>query len=134
MPKCIWEDLALDFIVGLPTSQGNTTILVVIDHLTKYAHFGALLTHYIASKVAELFTHMVIRLHGVPCTLVSDRDPVFTSQIWKKLFEFMGTYETEDELFLPFLNRRLIRSDKPILRTIPQSFHNKEPEKMESLS
>ena len=91
MPEWVWEDLALDFIIGLPTSQGNTTILVVIDRLTKYAHFGALPTHYTASKVVELFTHIVIRLHGVPRTLVLDRDPVFTSQLWKKLFEFMGT-------------------------------------------
>lgn len=91
MPERIWEDLAMDFIVGLPNSRGQTTILVVIDRLTKYAHFGALPTSFTTSKVAELFSHMVIRLHGVPRTLVSDRDPIFTSQFWKKLFELMGT-------------------------------------------
>lgn len=91
MPERIWEDLALDFIVGLPNSKGNTTILVVVDRLTKYAHFGALSSNFTASKVAELFCNMVIKLHGLPRTLVSDRDPIFTSQFWQRLFELMGT-------------------------------------------
>lgn len=91
IPTRVWEDLALDFIVGLPNSKGSTTILVVVDRLTKYAHFGALPTSYTASKVAELFCNMVIKLHGLPRTIVSDRDPIFTSQFWQKLFEFMGT-------------------------------------------
>lgn len=91
MPERVWEDLALYFIVGLPNSRGYSTTLVVIDRLTKYAHFDTLPAHYTATKVAELFSNMVIRLHGLPHTLVSDRDPIFTSHFWKKLFEFMGT-------------------------------------------
>lgn len=54
VPERVWEDLAMDFITGLPNSWGNTTILVVIDHLTKYSHFGALPTSYTTSKVVEL--------------------------------------------------------------------------------
>ncbi|XP_062094224.1 uncharacterized protein LOC133800283 [Humulus lupulus] len=91
IPERVWEDLAMDFIVGLPNSHGVTNILVVIDRLTKYAHFGALPNHYSATKVAELFSNMVIRLHGLPRTIVSDRDPIFTSAFWKRLFELMGT-------------------------------------------
>uniref|UniRef100_A0A803Q2X2 RNA-directed DNA polymerase n=1 Tax=Cannabis sativa TaxID=3483 RepID=A0A803Q2X2_CANSA len=78
MPKRVWEDLVMDFIVGLPNSNGVTNILMVIERFTKYAHSGALLDHYSAAKVAELFTNMVICLHGVPRTIVSDRDPIFT--------------------------------------------------------
>uniref|UniRef100_A0A803PDJ6 Integrase catalytic domain-containing protein n=1 Tax=Cannabis sativa TaxID=3483 RepID=A0A803PDJ6_CANSA len=77
--KRVWEDLAMDFIVGLPNSNGVTNILVVIDRFTKYAHFGALPTQYSATKVAKLFTNMVICLHGIPHTIVSDRDLIFTS-------------------------------------------------------
>lgn len=91
IPEWVWEDLALDFIVGLPSSQGATNILVVIDRFTKYAHFGALPNHYSATKVADLFINMVIKLHGLPRAIVFDRDPIFTSAFWKKLFEFMGT-------------------------------------------
>ncbi|MCP6423310.1 hypothetical protein NL463_28785, partial [Klebsiella pneumoniae] len=70
----VWEDLAMNFIVGLPISHGVSTILVVIDRLTKYAHFGALPLHYTATKVADLFTNMVIKLHGMPRTIVFDRE------------------------------------------------------------
>ena len=91
MPERAWEDVAMDFIVGLPKSNGVTNIVVVVDRFTKYAHFGALPNPYTACKVAELFSNMVIRLHGVPRTIVSDRDPVFTSAFWKKIFELMGT-------------------------------------------
>lgn len=91
IPDRIWEDLTMDFIVGLPNSNGVTNILVVIDRFTKYAHFGALPLQYSATKVADLFSNMVIKLHGMPRTIASDRDPVFTSAFWKKLFELMGT-------------------------------------------
>ncbi|XP_062093441.1 uncharacterized protein LOC133799440 [Humulus lupulus] len=64
IPERVWEDLAMDFIVGLPNSRGVTNILVVVDRFTKYAHFGALPNHYSATKVADLFSNMVIRLHA----------------------------------------------------------------------
>lgn len=87
----LWEDVALDFIVGLPKSKGCTTILVVVDRLSKYAHFGSLPKSHTAGQVAELFCTMVIQLHGVPRSIISDRDPIFTSQFWKRVFELMGT-------------------------------------------
>ena len=93
IPDRVWEDLALDFIVELPNSKGYSTILLVVDRLTKYAHFGALPANYTVTKVVELFCGMVIKLHGLPRTIVSDRDRIFTSQFWKKLFEMMGVKE-----------------------------------------
>ena len=75
--KKVWEDLALDFFVGLPNSKGNTTILVVVDRLTKYAHFGALPSDYTVAKVAKIFYRMVIKLHGLPRNIVSIK--IFTS-------------------------------------------------------
>lgn len=76
----------MDFITGLPVSQGSTVIFVVVDRLSKSTYFGALPTSFTASKVVELFVSMVVRLHGFPHSIVSDRDLVFLSAFWRKLF------------------------------------------------
>lgn len=81
----------MDFIVGLPGSRGYLVILVVVDRLTKYAHFGALPTHYMTAKVAQLFVDIVVKLHGYPSSIISDRDTVFISVFWRKLYELSGT-------------------------------------------
>lgn len=61
-PKPVWEDASLDFITRLPTSKGLTVILVVVNRLTKYAHFGTLPIHYTAQKFAELFLEIVVKI------------------------------------------------------------------------
>ena len=91
IPDKIWQDLAMDFITGLPLSDGYTTILVVVDRLSKQAHFGALPRAYSAPKVANLFAQMVWRLHGMPISIVSDRDAIFLSKFWTELFTLSGT-------------------------------------------
>ncbi|GJX77411.1 ty3-gypsy retrotransposon protein [Tanacetum coccineum] len=77
-PTTVREDVSMDFITGLPTSRGSTVIFVVVDRLTKYAHFGALPTSFNAHKVVELFVDIVVKHHGIPKTIVSDRDLIFT--------------------------------------------------------
>ena len=91
VPQRIWEELSMDFITCLPKSKGKTVILVVVDRLSKYSHMGALDTHYNATKVAELFVNMVVKLHGFPKTIVSDRDTIFLSHFWRELFRLSGT-------------------------------------------
>lgn len=76
IPEAVWEDVSMDFITGLPMSKGVTVIFVVVDRLTKYAHFGALPTSYNAHRVAELFMDIVVKHHGFPKTVVSDRDAI----------------------------------------------------------
>ena len=69
----------MDFITGLPKTQGKDCIFVVVDRLTKFAHFFAIATHFSAAQVAELFFREIFRLHGLPKTIVSDRDSRFMS-------------------------------------------------------
>lgn len=82
--------ISLDFIEGLPHSHGYDCILVVVDLFSKYNLFIALKHPYTALSVAKLFMLHIYRLHGLPTALVSDRDKVFTSQLWRELFRLAG--------------------------------------------
>lgn len=81
----------MDFIEGLPKSNGKDIILVVIDKLTKYAHFIALSHPYSALTVAQKFLDFVVKLHGPSTAIILDRDAIFMSQFWKELHKVMGT-------------------------------------------
>jgi len=72
----------MDFTEGLPKSNGKLVILVVVDWLSKYAHFGSLAHPYKARKMAQLFLDTIFKLHGMPETIFSDHDPTFTSHFW----------------------------------------------------
>jgi hypothetical protein len=87
----VWEDLSIDFITGLPKSKGFEAVLVVVDRLSKYSHFVLLKHPYSAKSIAELFAREVVRLHGIPNSIVSDRDPLFVSHFWMELFKLQGT-------------------------------------------
>lgn len=90
IPNRIWADISMDFIDGLPNSQGKSVVFVVVDRLTKYGHFMALSHPYTAQDVAKVFFDQVYKLHGLPSTIVSDRDAVFTSHFWQELFSLQG--------------------------------------------
>nr|CAN75226.1 hypothetical protein VITISV_035857 [Vitis vinifera] len=90
IPCLVWDDITMDFIEGLPTSNGKNTILVVVDRLSKSAHFLALAHPFIAKMVAEKFVEGVVKLHGMPKSIISDRDLVFMSQFWQEFFKLSG--------------------------------------------
>ena len=82
----------MNFVVGLPrTQQRHDTILVIMDRLTKSAHFLPVKVSYSLDKLAEIYIREVIRLHGVPFSIVLDRDPRFTSRFWPSLQHILGT-------------------------------------------
>ena len=81
----------MDFIEKLPKSTGKDTIMVVVDRLSKYAHFVPLSHPFSTLTVAQAFMDNIYKLHGVPSTIVSDRDKVFLSTFWKELFRVLGT-------------------------------------------
>ncbi|RVW69833.1 Transposon Ty3-I Gag-Pol polyprotein [Vitis vinifera] len=91
IPCQVWDDISLDFIEGLPTSQGRDTIMVVVDRFSKSAHFLPLSHPFTAKNVAEKFVEGIIKLHGMPKSIVSDRDPIFISNFWQEFFKMSGT-------------------------------------------
>lgn len=76
----------MDFVEGLPKSEGYSVILVVVDRFTKYAHFIPLKHPYTAQIIARVVLDNIVKLHGLPKTVVTDRDKVFMSSFWKELF------------------------------------------------
>jgi hypothetical protein len=90
IPSRVWADISMDFIEALPKVHGKSIILTVVDRFSKYAHFIPLGHPYTASSVARAFFNDIVRLHGIPESIVSDRDPVFTGNVWRDLFKFSG--------------------------------------------
>jgi hypothetical protein len=76
-----WQDISMDFIEGLPVSEGFNCILVVVDKFSMYSHFLPLKHPFIALQVAKLLLDAVVRLHGLPKSIVSDRDKIFTNHL-----------------------------------------------------
>lgn len=91
VPKQAWDVISMDFISGLPLSDGFDCIMVIVDNFTKYGHFIPVKHPYNAQKIADLFLDNVYKLHSKPRVIISDRDPVFTSNFWHSLISRVGT-------------------------------------------
>ncbi|KAH0716239.1 hypothetical protein KY285_007584 [Solanum tuberosum] len=91
IPSMVFEDIAMDFITCLPSSKGKSTIMTVVDWLSKYGHFIALPSSFTAQSVAEAFVIGIVRLHGPPRSIVTDRDPRFLHSFWQELNRLQGT-------------------------------------------
>jgi hypothetical protein len=92
IPSWKWEDINMDFIVGLPnTSLRHDSIWVIIDRLTKTAHFLPVHTTYNAKKYAEIYLDQIVHLHGVPKTIISDHGAQFIARFWEQLQSSLGT-------------------------------------------
>jgi hypothetical protein len=87
-----WDEIGMDFVVGLPkTQKGHDSMWVIVDRLTKVAHFLPVRTTYGREKLAKIYIENIVKLHGVPSRIVSNRGTQFTSRFWKSLHRAMGT-------------------------------------------
>ena len=105
----------MDFVSGFPrTRRDHDSIWVIVDRLMKFAHFLAVKTTYSLSRLARLFFNEIVRLHEAPVSILSNRDPRFTSRLWPRLHQAMGTQLSFSTAFHP-------QSDRQTERTIQTS-------------
>ena len=121
VPSKPWESISLDFITGLPTSsKGNDAILTFVDRLSKQAHFVPTKSTIDAAGTADLYMENIFRLHGLSRTIVSDRDPRFTSELYRTIFQRLGVelrFSTANHPQTDGLTERTHRTIEQILRT-----------------
>ena len=120
IPSAAWQMLTMDFVEGLPNSQGKNCILVVVDRFTKYGHFLALAHPFTAAGVAKLFFDNIYKLHGLPDSIVSDRDKIFTSLFWQELFKLVKVSLRLSTSYHPQTDRQFER--QPMSGDVPSLF------------
>ena len=102
IPVWKWDSISMDFVTHLPqTIRDHDTIWVIVDRLTKSAHFLAMNLRMSMAKLAQLYIKEIVRLHGVPSSIVSDRDPQFTSRFWQTLQDALGSKLTMSSAYHP---------------------------------
>lgn len=114
VPGRPWSHIAVDFVTGLPSSQGNTVVLTIVDRFSKAVHFVALPKLPSALETAELLVLHVFRLHGIPLDIVSDRGPQFTSQVWKAFCQALGASVSLSSGFHPQTNGQTERANQDL--------------------
>ncbi|CAL9002596.1 unnamed protein product, partial [Prunus brigantina] len=134
IPEWKWERITMDFVFKLPRTQNkHDGVWVIVDRLTKSAHFLPVRANYTLNKLAKIFIDEIVRLHGVPVTIVSDRDPRFTSRFWAKLNEAFGTQLQFSTAFHPQTDgqsERTIQTLEDMLRACALQFRGDWDEKL----
>jgi ribosomal protein L21E len=131
IPDGSWKVITMDFIEGLPRSQSYNCILVVVDRFSKYAHFLPLSHPFTALQVAILFMNNIFKLHGLPQAIISDRDKIFTSHLWRELFKLIGTNLQMSSAYHPQTDGQSERVNQ-CLETYLRCFVNSSPTKWSS--
>ena len=126
IPEWKWEHITMDFIFKLPpTTQRHDGIWVVVDRLTKSAHFLPIREKFSPQRLAKLFMSHIVSLHGVPVSIISDRDPRFTSRFWKRLMKELGVKLNLSTAFHPQTDgqsERTIQTLEDMLRSCVLQF------------
>ena len=125
-PMRLWSHIALDFVTGLPPSQGHTAVLSIIDRFSKAAHFVPLRKLPSALEAADLLVKHVFRLHGIPTEVVSDRGPQFISSVWKKFCSSVGAKVSLSSGYHPQTNGQTERLNQE-LETAIRCVTTKDP-------
>lgn len=121
IPNQKWEQVSIDLITQLPkTRNGNDCIIVIVDKLTKMSHFIPTTTNVSATEVAKIFMNEIVRYHGLPKVIISDRDGRFTSLFWKSLWKLLDTNLNMSSSFHPETDGQTERMN----RTLEQMLRN----------
>ena len=126
IPEWKWERIMMDLVTGLlRTQRGHDAIWVIVDRLTKSAHFIATNNTYSLERYAQLYVDEIVRLHGAPVSIVSEKDPRFTFRFWPKLQDAMGTILHFSTAFHPQTDgqsERIIQTLEDMLRSCVMEF------------
>ena len=107
----------MDFVTYLPrTPQGHDVVWVIVDRLTKSAHFLAMQMTFTLERLCRFYIREIVRLHGVPVSIVSDRELRFTAHFWKSFQKAMGTRLTMSTYSFPPIDRWSVREDQTSVR------------------
>jgi hypothetical protein len=102
IPEWKWENICMDFIMGLlRTSHGYNSIWVIVDRLTKLAHFIPAATTCRIGQYAELYISHIVHYHGILKTIISDRGSIFVARFWEQLHECLGTHLIRSSAYHP---------------------------------
>ena len=128
IPQMKWECISMDFITALPKVTGNfDSIFVVTDKLTKIIHLISTRTTASASDIAQLFVKEIVRLHGIPARIISDRDAKFTSKFWTAMFQSIGTRLNLSLAYHPETDGQTERVNQ-VIEDMLRSYCNQQPQ------
>ena len=113
-PDRLWKSISMDFITDLPLSAGSDAVLIVIDRLTKMAHFIASTKDKNARQFQETFIREIFRLHGLPGDIITDRGSIFTSDLWKETTKKLGMERRVSTAFNPQTDGQMRRTNSTL--------------------
>ncbi|CAI7846868.1 unnamed protein product [Closterium sp. NIES-53] len=118
-PERAWQQVTMDFVTGLPVgASGNDAILVVVDRLTKMAHFAACKKSITAEETDRLFISTIIRRHGIPAAIINNHNTKFTSNFWRNLWQQFGTRLQFSSSYHPETNGQTERTNQTMEQLI----------------
>ncbi|CDJ29444.1 Retrotransposon nucleocapsid protein, related [Eimeria mitis] len=134
IPDRIWTDISMDFIVGLPPVRGHDSMYVVVDRLSKYAHFIPRSSTVTAEGVAQLFINHVWKLHGFPKSIITDRDPKFVSAFWRSLVQQLGIDHNMSTANHPEADGQTERTNRTLVQYLRLYTQQNTPNWLDSLA
>ncbi|MCO5559642.1 hypothetical protein L7F22_013243 [Adiantum nelumboides] len=129
IPQMKWECISMDFVTGLPKTTGNYDyIFVIVDKLTKVAHLISVKQTATAADIAQVFVKEIVRLHGIPARIMSDRDAKFTSKFWQAMFQSLGTQLNLSTAYHPETDGQTERVNQ-VIEDMLRAYCNQQPQK-----
>ncbi|MCO5594513.1 hypothetical protein L7F22_048545 [Adiantum nelumboides] len=124
-----WECISMDFVTCLPKKTGNyDSIFVIVDKLTRVAHLIPVKQSATTADIAQVFVKEIVRLHGIPARIISDRDAKFTSKFWQAMFQSLGTQLNLSTAYHPETDGQTKRVNQ-VIEDMLRAYCNQQPQK-----